>query len=109
MLQTALNTSTSSNVSVNESGVGSSSSNTTELNNQNVKSINSSPSLDNISGDGANNNNNSSLNNRNNNSQLNEKVAHLATSVYQELEKIVKSYGRDTVKDLMPIVVNVLG
>jgi molecular chaperone GrpE (heat shock protein) len=40
--------------------------------------------------------------------QLNEKVTNLATNIYQELEKIVKCYGRDTVKDLMPIVVNIL-
>jgi hypothetical protein len=39
---------------------------------------------------------------------LNEKVATLASSIYTELEKIVKLYGRDTVKDLMSIVVNVL-
>ena len=47
-------------------------------------------------------------NNNNNNTPLNEKVAHLASSIYTELEKIVKSHGRDTVKDLMPIVVNIL-
>ena len=41
--------------------------------------------------------------------QLNEKVTNLATSIYQELEKIIKEFGRDTVKDLMPIVVNILG
>ena len=40
---------------------------------------------------------------------LNERVTTLASSVYTELEKIVKSYGRDTVKDLTPIVVNILG
>jgi hypothetical protein len=50
----------------------------------------------------------SSINNNNNNTPLNEKVAHLASSIYTELEKIVKSHGRDTVKDLMPIVVNIL-
>jgi len=49
----------------------------------------------------------SSINNSNN-TPLNEKVAHLASSIYTELEKIVKSHGRDTVKDLMPIVVNIL-
>ena len=41
--------------------------------------------------------------------QLNEKVTSLATNIYQELEKIIKEFGRDTVKDLMPIVVNILG
>jgi hypothetical protein len=51
----------------------------------------------------------SSINNSsNNNTPLNEKVAHLASSIYTELEKIVKLHGRDTVKDLMPIVVNIL-
>ena len=43
-----------------------------------------------------------------NNSPLNEKVASLASSVYTELEKIVKLHGRDTVKDLMSILVNIL-
>ena len=49
-------------------------------------------------------------NNSNNNTSLalNEKVATLASSIYTELEKIVKVHGRDTVKDLMSIVVNVL-
>lgn len=41
-------------------------------------------------------------------SPINERVASLASSIYTELEKIVKAFGRDTVKDLMPIVVNVL-
>lgn len=45
----------------------------------------------------------------NQNAPLNEKVANLASSIYTELEKIVKLHGRDTVKDLMSIVVNVLG
>ena len=44
----------------------------------------------------------------NNGSPLNEKVASLASSVYTELEKIVKLHGRDTVKDLMSILVNIL-
>lgn len=44
----------------------------------------------------------------NNGSPLNEKVASLASSVYTELEKIVKEHGRDTVKDLMSILVNIL-
>ncbi|CAF0717015.1 unnamed protein product [Brachionus calyciflorus] len=39
---------------------------------------------------------------------LNEKVAQLANSIYTELEKIIKLYGRDIVKDLMSIVVNIL-
>lgn len=48
------------------------------------------------------------IQNSNNSSPINEKVASLASSIYTELEKIVKGCGRDTVKDLMPIVVNVL-
>lgn len=56
-----------------------------------------------------NNSSASSLSEEHHSYQLNEKVTHLATSIYQELEKIVKTYGRDSVKDLMPIVVNVLG
>ena len=57
---------------------------------------------------------NSSFQHNNNNasnsssSPINERVASLASSIYTELEKIVKAFGRDTVKDLMPIVVNVL-
>ncbi|RNA25271.1 C-Jun-amino-terminal kinase-interacting 4-like [Brachionus plicatilis] len=39
---------------------------------------------------------------------LNEKVAQLANSIYTELEKIIKLYGKDIVKELMPIVVSVL-
>ena len=39
---------------------------------------------------------------------LNEKVATLASSIYTELEKVIKAHGRDTVKDLMALVVNVL-
>lgn len=39
---------------------------------------------------------------------LNEKVATLASSIYTELEKVIKVHGRDTVKDLMSLVVNVL-
>lgn len=39
---------------------------------------------------------------------LNEKVASLASSIYTELEKVIKAHGRDTVKDLMALVVNVL-
>ena len=49
------------------------------------------------------------IQNSNNSSPINEKVASLASSIYTELEKIVKACGRDTVKELMPIVVNVLG
>ncbi len=48
------------------------------------------------------------ISNSMNSNPLNEKVASLATSVYTELEKIVKLYGRETVKDLMSILVNIL-
>ena len=49
------------------------------------------------------------ISNSMNSNPLNEKVASLASSVYTELEKIVKLYGRETVKDLMSILVNILG
>lgn len=39
---------------------------------------------------------------------LNEKVAQLANSIYTELEKMIKQYGKETVKELMPVVVSVL-
>ena len=53
----------------------------------------------------------SNLNSQNSGSSnpLNEKVASLASSIYTELEKIVKLHGRDTVKDMMSILVNILG
>ena len=51
---------------------------------------------------------NSKLNEEYHTYQLNEKVTNLATSIYQELEKIIKEFGRDTVKELMPIVVSIL-
>jgi hypothetical protein len=35
-------------------------------------------------------------------------VATLASSIYTELEKVIKVHGRDTVKDLMSLVVNIL-
>jgi hypothetical protein len=73
---------------------------TIDLNNSLIQnqSISSSFSSDNIS----------RINEEYHTYQLNEKVTTLATSIYQELEKIIKEFGRDTVKDLMPIVVNIL-
>jgi hypothetical protein len=70
------------------------------INRNHNKSISTSASNTSIS---------SSLNDEHHTCELNEKVAHLATSIYQELEKIVKIFGRDSVKDLMPIVVSILG
>lgn len=67
--------------------------------------LNKEDSNNNIHDSGIGNNTASSSNNG---SPLNEKVASLASSVYTELEKIVKLHGRDTVKDLMSILVNIL-
>lgn len=39
---------------------------------------------------------------------MTEKVQSLAGSVYQEFEKMIGKYDHDVVKDLMPLVVNVL-
>lgn len=39
---------------------------------------------------------------------MSEKVQSLAGSVYQEFEKMIGKYDHDVVKDLMPLVVNVL-
>ncbi|KAK3921239.1 C-Jun-amino-terminal kinase-interacting protein 3 [Frankliniella fusca] len=39
---------------------------------------------------------------------MSEKVQSLAGSVYQEFEKMISKYDNDVVKDLMPLVVNVL-
>lgn len=39
---------------------------------------------------------------------MSEKVQSLAGSVYQEFEKMISKYDDDVVKDLMPLVVNVL-
>ena len=37
-----------------------------------------------------------------------EKVQSLAGSVYQELERMIAKYDEDVVKNLMPLVVNIL-
>ncbi|CAD5217693.1 unnamed protein product [Bursaphelenchus okinawaensis] len=39
---------------------------------------------------------------------MSEKVQMLASSIYKELELMIKKYGEDSVKELMPLVVNVL-
>nr|CAD7398716.1 unnamed protein product [Timema cristinae] len=39
---------------------------------------------------------------------MSEKVQSLAGSIYQEFEKMISKYDEDVVKDLMPLVVNVL-
>lgn len=39
---------------------------------------------------------------------MSEKVQSLAGSIYQEFEKMIARYDEDVVKDLMPLLVNVL-
>lgn len=39
---------------------------------------------------------------------MSEKVQSLAGSIYQEFEKMITKYDEDVVKDLMPLLVNVL-
>lgn len=39
---------------------------------------------------------------------MNDKVQALAGSVYEEFERMIGRYDRDVVKDLMPLIVNVL-
>ena len=39
---------------------------------------------------------------------MNEKVQALAGSVYEEFEKMIARYDQDVVKNLMPLIVNVL-
>lgn len=40
---------------------------------------------------------------------LSETVTTLASKVYKELERIIKSYGENSVKDLMPVMISTLG
>lgn len=40
---------------------------------------------------------------------LSETVTTLASNVYNELERIIKNFGEDSVKDLMPVIVSTLG
>ncbi|KAK3854024.1 hypothetical protein Pcinc_039467 [Petrolisthes cinctipes] len=39
---------------------------------------------------------------------MSEKVQSLAGSIYQEFERMIGRYDEDVVKDLMPLVVNIL-
>merc|ERR1711970_596742 len=39
---------------------------------------------------------------------MSEKVQSLAGSIYQEFERMIARYDEDVVKDLMPLVVNIL-
>ena len=40
---------------------------------------------------------------------LSETVTTLASNVYKELERIIKRYGENSVKDLMPVMISTLG
>ena len=40
---------------------------------------------------------------------LSETVTTLASNVYNELERIIKTYGENSVKDLMPVMISTLG
>ena len=40
---------------------------------------------------------------------LSEMVTTLASNVYNELERIIKNFGEDSVKDLMPVMISTLG
>ena len=39
---------------------------------------------------------------------MSEKVQSLASNIYSELERMIEKYDEDVVKELMPLVVNVL-
>ncbi|XP_072771838.1 C-Jun-amino-terminal kinase-interacting protein 3 isoform X2 [Nerophis lumbriciformis] len=41
-------------------------------------------------------------------SVMSERVSGLASSIYRELERLIRSYDEEVVKELMPLVVNVL-
>lgn len=41
-------------------------------------------------------------------SVMSERVTGLASSIYQEFERLIKTYDEEVVKELMPLVVNVL-
>jgi len=40
---------------------------------------------------------------------LSETVTTLASNVYKELERIIKKFGENSVKDLMPVMISTLG
>ncbi len=39
---------------------------------------------------------------------MSERVSGLAASIYREFERLIQTYDEDVVKELMPLVVNVL-
>ncbi|GAA6071417.1 C-Jun-amino-terminal kinase-interacting protein 3 isoform X1 [Tachysurus ichikawai] len=39
---------------------------------------------------------------------MSERVSGLANSIYREFERLIRTYDEDSVKELMPLVVNVL-
>lgn len=41
-------------------------------------------------------------------SVMSERVSGLANSIYREFERLIRSYDEEVVKELMPLVVNVL-
>lgn len=40
---------------------------------------------------------------------LSETVTNLASNVYRELERIIRTFGENSVKDLMPVMISILG
>lgn len=40
---------------------------------------------------------------------LSETVTTLASTVYNELERIIRNFGQESVKDLMPVMISILG
>lgn len=46
--------------------------------------------------------------NSDDNHVMSEKVQSLASNIYSELERMIEKYDEDVVKELMPLVVNVL-
>ena len=40
---------------------------------------------------------------------LSETVTTLASNVYKELERIIRNFGENSVKDLMPVMISILG
>jgi hypothetical protein len=51
----------------------------------------------------------SSTTNEESHTLLSETVTTLASNVYNELERIIKRFGEDSVKDLMPVMISTLG
>ena len=40
---------------------------------------------------------------------LSETVTTLASNVYKELERLIRHFGENSVKDLMPVMISILG